>query len=344
MHVIHANNVNDAFQQALVYLEQQGVKRDSRNGPVLVSPEPVTTVYAKPLKRVLFWAERDANPFFHLFEALWMLAGRNDVSSVSRYAKQMVNYSDDGETFHGAYGYRWRKHFNYDQLPIIAAALRKNPDDRRQVLAMWDPREEVDLGRQGKDLPCNTIATFQINTSRALDLSVFNRSNDIVWGCYGANAVHFSFLLEYMAHWIGVPVGTYTQISVNWHGYFETVEPLMGKTSPEDPYAVGEVRPLLLPEAPIEEIDRKIGEILQQTQSQQLYGYKEEFWRTTSVLLYAHEMWRNLSAPERYDRPLFMIRSLDQNIDFVRGCVEWLERRKAKWEAKLHSKSVSHGN
>jgi thymidylate synthase len=352
VHVIQARNVNDAFRQALKDLSKFGVRRDSRNGPVLMYPEPVTTVYEKPLERVLFWAERDANPFFHLFEALWMLAGRNDVESVARYAKQMTQYSDDGKTFHGAYGYRWRKHFGnfksydsgiggyeewtpIDQLELIAESLQKSPDDRRQVLEMWDAT--VDLGRQGKDLPCNLMATFQINTTGALDLSVFCRSNDIVWGCYGANAVHFSFLLEYMARWIGVPVGRYSQISINWHGYLETFQPLQERSDSieQDPYVMGEVRPLSFPDGQIS--DFKIHELLKEIENHQLYKREDEFWRTVSTLFFAHEIWRTLAAPERYDRALFLIRTLDPQIDFVRACSEWLYRRKERWEAKLHA-------
>jgi hypothetical protein len=52
-----------------------------------------------------------------------------------------------------------------------------------------------------------------------LDLTVTCRSNDVVWGAYGANAVHFSVLLEYLAGRIGVRVGKMYQISNNWHLY-----------------------------------------------------------------------------------------------------------------------------
>jgi hypothetical protein len=50
-------------------------------------------------------------------------------------------------------------------------------------------------------------------------LTVFNRSNDFVWGLAGANAVQFSFLLEYLAGRIGVQPGTYTQVTTNAHVY-----------------------------------------------------------------------------------------------------------------------------
>jgi len=53
-------------------------------------------------------------------------------------------------------------------------------------------------------------------------MTVCNRSNDIIWGCYGANAVHFSMLQEYMAALVGVPVGEYRQFSNNFHAYLDT--------------------------------------------------------------------------------------------------------------------------
>jgi len=355
VHVIKARNVNDALRQGLVYLKQHGVPRDSRNGPVLLAPEPVTTVYTHPLERVLFWDARDANPFFHLVESLWMLSGRNDVALVARFAKQMEAYSDNGMTFHGAYGYRWRKWFEFDQLLSIIESLKKNKDDRRQVLQMWDPRK--DLGKLGKDFPCNVSATFQINTQGALDLAVFCRSNDIVWGAYGANAVHFSFLLEYMARAVGVPVGRYSQISINWHGYLETVNPLFEKldTLPQtlditlhsdaepryygNPYVAKEVRPLLFPEGT--NLDHLIEELLIQVENKHLYGYKDEFFRVASSLLFAHGLWQSLAAPERYDTPLFIMKSLDGGIDFVRACREWIIRRRQRWEAKMDTKTAT---
>src|SRR5690242_7931923 len=153
MLVIDANNVNGAWHQAKLFLNRSGVLRQSRNGEVLEYPDPVTTKYRYPRERVLFDEKRDSNPFFSFFEGLWMLAGRNDVAWISQFNKRMMSYSDDGVTYHAAYGHRWRQHFDKDQLPEIIDLLKGNYDERRAVLQMWDPR--TDLGRNGKDLPCN---------------------------------------------------------------------------------------------------------------------------------------------------------------------------------------------
>jgi hypothetical protein len=216
---IVAPNVNMALSEALRYLKVSGVQEGSRNGGVVAAPGFVCTTYLRPQERVLFSPRRDANPFFHLMEALWMLAGRNDLAWPAQFAKQIANYSDDGVTLNGAYGYRWRKHFGYDQLRYIVKELEARPNSRRAVLAMWDPREELTYACEGgKDACCNTQVYFDRRNDR-LNMTVLCRSNDALWGAYGANAVHFSVLQEYLAHWLGSPVGLYRQLSHNFHVY-----------------------------------------------------------------------------------------------------------------------------
>lgn len=236
MYSIEASSVNQAFSDGLVWLCKSGVRENSRNGPVIVSPVPVCTTYLRPERRVLFSPTRDANPFFHVMEALWMLAGQRDLKWPVYFNSKFAEYSDDGRTVHGAYGYRWREWFGFDQLEAIAEELRKNPSSRRCVLSMWDGQagymEDRDVNlesdlhvamRGGKDVPCNTHAYFD-RRGGVLNLTVLCRSNDVVWGAYGANAVHFSMLLEYMAAWIGVPIGVYRQVSVNFHLYTQLFE------------------------------------------------------------------------------------------------------------------------
>jgi thymidylate synthase len=220
MKLVTAQNVNDAYVSGMTLLNRLGIERASRNGPVLVCPEPVTTHYSHPRERVLFNKQRDANPFFHLFEALWMLTGGRDVKFPAYFVPRMADFSDDGETFNAAYGFRWRRFGLYqspiDQLEVIIKQLRVNRDDRRVVLQMWDPY--LDLATNTKDAACNVTAKFSI-FGDALNMIVFNRSNDIIMGCYGANAVHFSILQEYLAQRIGVSVGWYEQVSSDFHAY-----------------------------------------------------------------------------------------------------------------------------
>jgi thymidylate synthase len=253
MHTITCRNVNEALPVGYDFLIHNGRREDSRDGVVLVSPVPVMTVYERPTERVLFSSVRDANPFFHLTEAIWMLCGRADARLLTNFVRTFDRFAEDDGLIHGAYGRRWRRHFilgehisphdgeahpTYaDQLSMIVSLLRDNPNSRQVVLTMWDP--EVDLGVAVKDRPCNTHVYFRVrreNETRGgeptyddyLDMTVCCRSNDIIMGAYGANAVHLSILQEFVAASVGVYVGRYYQFSNNYHMYQRDVD-MMGE-------------------------------------------------------------------------------------------------------------------
>lgn len=215
VHTISRRNVNENYGDGLWWLKIAGEVQDSRNGQVIVGPGPVVNTYHNPRERVLFSEQRDANPFFHFFESMWMLAGRNDLEYIAAILPRMRDYSDDGETLQGAYGYRWRYQFYVDQLELAIQELEENPDSRRVVIQMWSAD---DLGLVSKDLPCNTQLYVNVRQDY-VDMTVTCRSNDAIWGCYGANVVHFSFLQEYIACSLRKLVGKLYQFSNNFHVY-----------------------------------------------------------------------------------------------------------------------------
>ena len=231
-------NVNEALAQSFPYMTGEGIRDTSRNGDVIVAPGPVITEYARPTERVLFSPLRNANPFFHLMEALWLLAGRRDIEFPTYFNQRFRDFSDDGKIDHGSYGYRWRRWFGMDQLELLLAELKKNPNTRRAVLSMWAPQGDLTpIGYTGgltsKDVPCNTHVYFSIRDAK-LDMTVCCRSNDLLWGALGANVVHFSILQEYMAHGLQIPVGRYYQFSNNYHFYTSVVSVEAGLEMSED--------------------------------------------------------------------------------------------------------------
>ena len=334
MHIIEARNVHEAFHLGLASIDVLGVLRDSRNGPVMVFPEPVTTVYEKPSERVIFHPGRDANPFFHFMESLWMVAGRRDVDWVAQFNSGMTNYSDDGVTLHGAYGYRWRGWFEdganvgaegrIDQLETIANLLIQNQDDRRVVLQMWDT--SYDLALPGKDFPCNLTATFRINPYGALDMTVFNRSNDMIWGAYGANAVHFSFLQEVMASWVGVPIGKYWQVSTNFHAYADVLAEKRGELCP-DPYRIpgDQVNPYNIVNT---HIDTWMGELQMFMEEGPVLGYTDPFFRKVAIpMLLCWQAWKNKDNPDHLADAIIIADTIAAK-DWRLACIEWLLRRR----------------
>jgi thymidylate synthase len=260
MRVIRSRNVNGLFVEGLQHLGSVGESGDSRAGRVIVAPTPVMSIYERPMERVLLDAKRDANPFFHLMEGLWMLAGRDDAAFLDHYVKDFGSrFAENGVIIHGAYGKRWRSSLGFDQLEEIVRRLRADPTDRQCVLQMWDSREFIeedgsnntelgndDLQGKWKDRPCNTHCYFRVRMepdpdfelgkhprigTLTLDMTILCRSNDIVWGAYGANAVHMSMLMEYVAGRVGCGIGTMFQFSNNYHAYVDMLDKL---GDPED--------------------------------------------------------------------------------------------------------------
>ena len=241
MLTIRERNVNTVFPVGIMFLREHGVKLNSRNGPVLEYPEPVSIRYDRPTERVLFNKKRAINPFLHFFEPLWILAGRSDVKFLADIVPRFKEYSDNGVDFHGAYGKRLRCGVG-DQIKKAIQILRDNHDDRRVVLQI---RDADDMWYTGSDTPCNTAIACKIRDGK-LNIHVFNRSNDYIWGMTGANMPQFSVLQEYMAGHIGVEVGVYHQTTDSMHIYTEN--PQWDKLqytslSAYDPYSEGVVQP-----------------------------------------------------------------------------------------------------
>ena len=224
--VIEAENVNEAFFMGLRRILEVGKKVQTRNGPALVHPGTLITHYRSPNQRMLFVPQREANPFFHILESIWMLSGSQDVEFPAYYVPSMKNFSDNGRTLNGAYGYRWRNSFGIDQLDAIVDTLKTDPESRRVVLQMWDTNLDlVKVGLGSKDVACNLLVKYYIRDHK-LHASVCCRSNDMVLGGYGANAVHFSFLQEYLCdrlrdNGLAVTLGTYDQVGMDSHIYTE---------------------------------------------------------------------------------------------------------------------------
>jgi thymidylate synthase len=336
MHVIKARNVEDALLRGLSLLQQYGVRRDSRNGPVVMMDEPVTTQYARPRERVLFNPLRDANPFFHLVEALWMLCGCETVDVPAYFVKRMQDYSDDGRIFNAPYGARWRWHFGRDQLEVVARRLREQPDDRRSVLQIWDQAKDLDT--KTKDTACNLVVHFQRDGDGALDMTVFCRSNDIVWGAYGANGVHFSMLQEFVAAWIGCPVGRYWQISSNYHAYVDVFKKLLPVLAEDDAWS----RPLwydrlnMVPKPLVstpmhiweQDLHRFLSELAQLIRGMRSRFELEPNYQDPFFIHVAHPMVAAYAAhkQQRKDEALAHTGRMRAN-DWALACTMWLERR-----------------
>jgi thymidylate synthase len=355
---------NDAFRGLIEAIQwpndvPQGLKThctSSRAGDVKQVDEPVIVTYTHPLERVLFNPARDANPFFHLYESIWMLAGCCDAAPLAYFNSQIAEIaSDDGQTFNGAYGHRWRnglreislmgsipsvEHPNcsygysfetdVDQLQIIVDQLKRKPESRRCVLQMWTVHSDLLRMDTTKDTCCNTHAYFSICDGQ-LDMTVCNRSNDMIWGMLGANVVHFSFLQEYMAACIGVEVGVYNQFTNNLHVYTERWEPekWLAAAEPRDVNLYDGLRHFPLVKNPAA-FDRECAAFIEAGPAAWLMNWSEPFLhRVVAPMCWAFKQHKDRD----YAGALNTIDLVGAD-DWCKAGREWLLRRKANWEAK----------
>jgi thymidylate synthase len=312
------DDVNLAYYE-LQYTKKHHVRREeTRNGPALVFQTPVCVTHVMPYRRVLFDPIRDANPFFHYMEAIWMLAGSENVDFPSKFAKQIRQYSDDGVRLYGAYGHRWRHAFDVDQIDEVIEKFKKDPFTRRAVISMYDPI--YDTNYSGKDLPCNTHIYFR-NMYGRLDMTVCNRSNDLVWGMLGANMVHFSVLMEYIAEALNMTMGAYHQFTNNLHvydgwqdRYYHEVDPFYKEQG-------------ALPRIPFGP------DSLDWSEAAEFVEYGEVDMNLKSPILQqnAFPMLQAWNAHKEGDDPL--ARHYAEKIydgDWSKACIEWLDRRVLK--------------
>lgn len=326
-------NVNEALYRLLLIYQHKTEKSyrelNARGSYTWELREmPFITEYSCPDECVLFNPARNANPFFHFFEALHLLAGREDLVFMSHLLPRYADYSDDGKFLHGAYGARLRDH---DQLMQAIFEMKRDPDSRRAVVSIWQP--EKDAGYRGKDMPCNFAVDFKLREG-LLHMIVHNRSNDAIWGAYGSNAVQFSFLQQYVAMQLGCKIGYYSQVSDSMHIYpdNEPTKTLLRDTHilQTDGYEAGWCKPEPFLDHPFLEADDWDADLslffalFDEDKLGSSDLYKTAWWAHT-----AYPMWMAFSNYKRGEL-VQALSSAEQirSSDWRLAAVQWLYRRK----------------
>ena len=212
---IIGRNAPQAYIEGLWKFRTSARLEDTRNGEAYVLPAPTFLTIQFPEERLLNCPVRNANPFFHCMEFVWMMAGYNEAAWISQFNKRMNDYATDG-ILRGAYGWRWAN--PTFQITQQIELLKKDPGTRQAVLSMWDPVYDGANARTD-DRPCNTHIYFRVDETDSLNMTVCNRSNDFVWGMMGANIVHMTLLQEMIASAAGFKLGMYHCFSNNCHVY-----------------------------------------------------------------------------------------------------------------------------
>lgn len=241
MYAIKGSNPTQMYYQVLQDLTRQGDKVAPRGKPIL-EMRPACLEFTNPYNRATFLRGRRINPYFQIAESLWILSGRADVEWLKAFNSNIAQFSDDGKWFNAAYGERmrsWNKNVLHniiinpiDQLRDVYTKIVADPDTRQAVIVLSNPmfdNSSYTIGEQGRDIACNLCITFKVRNNK-LHMTVFNRSNDIHWGLFGANLCQFSTIQEVLLNWLKksgnsqlteLEIGTYSQITDSLHMYLD---------------------------------------------------------------------------------------------------------------------------
>lgn len=207
-HNFRYETINQALPSLFKELGYQGAHVPSRNGNTLELAFTSITLDRSTDREILV-PGRKHNLAAQIAETMWVLSGRNDIEWLSRYLPRAADYSDDGITWRGGYGQRIRNWQNghdgdtIDQVGYVIDLLRRDPGTRQAVIGIYDPAIDTE---PGKDIPCNDFLHF-LQRDGILDLHIFVRSNDVMWGWSGINVFEWSSLLEIVAGMAGMEVG-----------------------------------------------------------------------------------------------------------------------------------------
>lgn len=111
-----------------------------------------------------------------------------------------------------------------DQFKYVADSFGKDINTRRAVIniddTMKDEFDVDDILKVTKDIPCTRLLHFVRNgMTGKLDLTVYMRSNDMLWGASAVNIFNFTFMQEYFSSILGMEIGNYYHIANNFHYY-----------------------------------------------------------------------------------------------------------------------------
>jgi hypothetical protein len=166
------------------------------------------------------------------------------------------------------------------------------------------------------------------------------RSNDAIWGAWGANAVHFSILQEYVATALGREVGKLHQVSANLHAYVAVMEPMIdrGVGWPKH-YEDGVVEPREVVSTPMEVWDHDAERFLTDDGRAPSVECAPEGWsdpffaEVAAPIMHAHDLYKDLPRPTNFEMALSCLNTCAAT-DWRRACQEWIVRRFARWRRR----------
>ncbi|AUR97877.1 thymidylate synthase [Vibrio phage 1.244.A._10N.261.54.C3] len=234
--IIQSDSANRLVYNMMCGVLGQGNQAGSRNGGA-TDLKNVEWTLTDPRRRHLHLEGRSSNIFQLIAESFWVMSKKGDINPFLKFfIPRAPEYSDDGETWRGAYGPRI---YANDQLNGVIERFKKDKLTRQAVVDIY--QSELDSPssirdvyglESSKDTPCNDFILFWVDHDDTFHMKTIQRSGDVVFGAGSINVFEFSFMHEAMYEQVKViypelKLGMYHHNTVNLHIYDFTREQCM---------------------------------------------------------------------------------------------------------------------
>jgi len=215
---IVGETITELYVNILKALKNFGHIRDSRAGKTLELIN-VSTVLKNPRTRHIIEPIRKHNLAYIAKEIDWYLSGSYYAEPIARAAKFWRTIQNPNGKVNSNYGAKlfYETIYGECQFDKVVSHLKKFPNSRRAIFFFHlYPMDWLQMD-DTKDYVCTIYGHAIINDGK-LDLLIYMRSNDVIWG-WSNDVPFFTLLQEMLAAELDVPVGIYYHNAGSLHIY-----------------------------------------------------------------------------------------------------------------------------
>lgn len=214
----------DVYNALLVDLLDNG-KEVSPRGMLTKELMQETFCIEDPNSSLVYIPGRNFSLVHAIHESLLVFCNDNHVKIAGYFNKNIAQFSDNGITLYGSYGHRIAT-----KMQGVLEKLKEDHDTRQALLTIHRVDDSI---VKTKDPPCTITLQFTIRDEK-LNMHVYMRSNDIVWGT-PYDVFVFTTIQKVFANTLGIPVGKYYHTATSLHMYerdFEKCREYIGHCEP----------------------------------------------------------------------------------------------------------------
>jgi thymidylate synthase len=202
------NTAQQAFEMLYLLIMQHG---NEKSGTKYIKNVSISIL--DPQENLINTSWRKWNHDYAKLEWAWYKTGDRNPDMVAHKAPLWNTMRDENGLVFSNYGYWWKRNDQYDKMIKM---LSENLMTRRAILVHYSPDEVDDFS---KDTPCNVVLNFHIDPDSKLNLTVFARSIDLVYGFCNDQYCFSKFLLAVSKKMGPLPIGTLHYFITDLHIY-----------------------------------------------------------------------------------------------------------------------------